>query len=207
MNPTDDDYFEPPTVRYCEELKPLDDEMCRILQKRMEISKGDPGFPPIPLIEQWASKYGVSPRLVRSLFNVLYYQSQAEKIQIQPEGFQRLVPILRSESSNGATYTVLSTHQYKNASVIRIVIEIEGDLSADFPRLELDLGPNYEVRGQHGSGSRGVIEHDFVVIPPVPDDLFGVNFELRVTPSRHHPSHREEPRYSFSTQTVLFNRT
>lgn len=37
--------FRPPTNYYCEELVPVDEQICGLLAKRKELSNNNPGFP------------------------------------------------------------------------------------------------------------------------------------------------------------------
>lgn len=91
-------------------------------------------------------------------------------------------------------YAVTHMKQYSNASVV--YIETEVNITEAFVRLghasfELFISPEYQCRQSSGSGFGKGMQHSFVVIPALPDDINGVEFRLSVKPLRENPEFQE----------------
>ncbi|WP_407314856.1 hypothetical protein [Desulfosporosinus sp. SB140] len=186
--------FQPPTDHYCEDLEPVDQQICGLLAKRKELSDNNPGFPSLELISAWSQKFGLNEDWLRRIFAV-YMQS--EDLFIPPEeptGFLKYVPILKSVEIDSMSYTVTFMKQYNNASVV--FVETEVSTSEPFVRLghasfELFISPEHHCRQSGGCGSGKGMQHSFVVTPPLPDDVTEVEFRLSVKPLNGYPEFHE----------------
>lgn len=176
--------FHPPTDYYCSELAPLDEEICSLLAKRKELSSENPGFPNLDLISQWSQKFGLKEEWLRRIFT---YLQREERIQTpaEPTGFLKFIPVLKSVTIESLSNTVTYMKQYSNASIV--YVETEVITSEPFVRLghamfELFITSEYLCSPNGGGGSGKVMQHSFVVTPPLPDDISDVEFHLRVKP-------------------------
>lgn len=184
--------FRAPTDYYCKALAPIDEQICALLAKRTEISQNNPGFPHPDLILSWCQQYDLKKELVGSIFASLYYEHNFLPL-IEPSGFLKFVPVLKSVEVNGVLFAVTHIKQYKNASVVYVEAEAGKDeTNLRFERLhfELFISKDYVCRPDHGCASSKGIQHSFVVIPPLPDDVEGLEFRLTIKPYDEVPEPR-----------------
>src|SRR5680860_118439 len=176
--------FRPPTEYYCELLAPIDEQICALLAKRKEISKDNPGFPQRDSIAAWSQHYGLNEDMMLNIFGTMYNE-RIFLIQVEPAGFLKFVPILKSVEINGVFYAVTHMKQYSNASVVYIETEVrtaEPYVRLEHANFELFISTEYQCRLDSGCGQKKGMQHSFVVIPPLPDEVDGLEFRLTVKP-------------------------
>lgn len=181
--------FRAPTEHYCEALAPIDEQICAMLAQRKEISQNNPGFPHPDMISAWCHRYGLNEELMRSIFASLYYEHRFFP-QIEPEGFIKFVPVLKSMEINGVLFAITHIKQYKNASVVYVEAEAgtdETNLTFQRTHFELFIAKDYVCRPGGGCGSNKGIQRSFVVIPPLPDDVNGMEFRITIKPHAEAP--------------------
>ncbi|WP_336750245.1 hypothetical protein [Bacillus altitudinis] len=184
--------FERPTEHYDERLIPIDEHICSLLKQRKDISNNNPGFPPLEDISKWAEKFDLYEDLLRSIFGVLKNDDYFRP-QIEPTDFQRYLPVSKSVEKEKCMYSVTFIRQYANASVVSFNVDWEEDNDEDrFHRhsWNLWLGEEYDCRVTGGGGTEGHINYNFIVSPPLPDDVSGLDFIFREyqTPFNGKPS-------------------
>lgn len=185
--------FHPPTDYYCEELTPIDGQICELLAKRKELSDDNPGFPHLDQILAWSQQYGLNEDWLRRIF-LLMYGEHNMVTPVEPSAFLKFVPILKSVEINHVVYAVTHMKQYSNASVV--YIETELNKNEPFARLahnrvELYISPEYQCRQNGGYGQQKGMVYPFVVIPPLPDEVAGIAFNLTIKPFREIPEIQE----------------
>ena len=176
--------FRPPSDYYCEEVAPIDEQICGLLAKRKELSNNNPGFPNLDRISEWSQQYGLDEDWLRRIFAYMHGKHHLQT-QIEPTEFLKFVPILKSVEVDSIMYAVTHMKQYSNSSVV--YIETEVNTAEPYVRLghanfELSISPEYQCRPNGGCGQDRGMQHSFVVTPSLPDDLTGVEFHLSVTP-------------------------
>lgn len=186
--------FVRPTDYYDERLFPIDEQLCALLKQRKEVSNNNPGFPALEHISNWANKYGIYEEFLNSLFSVLRHEEEFRPV-VEPSGFRKHLPILKSVEKDERLYSVISIRQYANASVVQLNIDWDTTehLPGDPPHhsfFELFLGEEYDCRMEGGSGTTGHYSYNFIVSPPLPDDLSGIDLIFREygTPYRDKPT-------------------
>ncbi|MEH7237951.1 hypothetical protein [Bacillus sp. JJ1562] len=169
--------FEPPTDYYNEQLIDIDEQICSLLKKRKEISNNNPGFPPDHVISEWALKYDLYEDYLKSLFGSMRIDDLF-KPRIEPTGFRKYLSVLKTIEKGERIYTVTVIRQYENASVIKLYIDWDGtkDLPPDLNHhhhntFELFVGEDYDCRLEGAGGSTGHYTYNFIVSPPLPDDI------------------------------------
>lgn len=181
--------FRPPTDYYCESLAPIDEQICALLAKRKEISKDNPGFPHLDSISAWSQQYELNEDMMLSIFGTMYNERRF-LLHVVPTGFLKFVSILKSVEIDGVLYAVTHMKQYSNVSVV--YIETEVNTAEPYVRLghagfELFISPEYQCRSNGGYGQSKGMQHSFVVTPPLPDDVTGVEFCLTIKPLHEVP--------------------
>jgi hypothetical protein len=170
--------FERPTDHYDESLLPIDEQICALIRQRKEVSNNHPGFPPQKNISNWAKTYGLYEDLLNSLFGTLR-NDEVFRPRIEPKGFKKHIPVLKSVEKGESIYTVTYIRQYKNASTIHLNMDWDSTKDSSYDRhqhsfFELFIGDQYDCRWEAGSGSTGQFVFIFTVSPPLPDDVSGL---------------------------------
>lgn len=186
--------FRQPTDYYCEEVAPIDEQICGLLAKRKELSNNNPGFPNFDRISEWSQQYGLDEEWLQRVFAYMYGHEPHCQTTIEPAEFLKFVPILKSVAVDSIIYAVTHMKQYSNASVV--CVETEVNTAEPYVRLghanfELSISPEYQCRPNGGSGQDRGMQHSFVVTPSLPDDLTGIEFYLSIKPYRREPEMQE----------------
>ncbi|MEK5389053.1 hypothetical protein NSQ59_01555 [Margalitia sp. FSL K6-0131] len=171
--------FEPPTEHYDEHIEAIDEQICHLIKQRKELSKNNPGFPTKQLIADWSIKYNFYEDFLNSVFGHLLNE-EIYKPVVEPKGFLKNIPILKSFEKDDVFYSVTYVGQYENASVVHFNIDRE-DVDDEMPRsfreptfFNLSIEGNevdYDCRNEGGGGSRGHVSYTFIVSPALPDDF------------------------------------
>jgi len=173
--------FEQPTEYYDERLIPIDEQICFLFKQRKDISNNNPGCPPLEYISKWAEKFDLYEDLLELIFSELKNDYEFRP-QVEPTDFQKYIPVLKSVEKEECLYSVTCVRQYANASVVNFNIDWE---PAEEERLLRDsywhlwLGEEYDCRQTGGGGSEGHISYNFIVSPPLPDEISGLDLVFR----------------------------
>jgi hypothetical protein len=186
--------FQRPTEHYDERLLELDEQLCALLKQRMDLSGRNPGFPPDERISEWADSYGLYEDFLKAVFGTLMNEEQFRP-RVEPAGFRKQIPFAQSVEKDGCFYSVVTIRQYENASVVVFHSDRDAadDTSDGRPRhrhFELFAGEHYDCRNEGGGGSGEHFSYKFVIAPPLPDDLKGVELVFRESkrPFRSEPT-------------------
>lgn len=176
--------FEHPIDKYDEKLFSIDEQLCALLKERKDISGSEPGFPPEEAIINWSLKYNLYEDYLKSLFGTMRLEDHF-KPRVEPTGFRKHLPVLKSVEVNERFYSVTFIRQYENASVIHLNVDWH---SVDEPPInmqnhhnsfELFLLGAYDCRSNGGRGSTGTKTYNFIVSPALPDDISGHELVFR----------------------------
>ncbi|WP_160672196.1 chorismate mutase [Clostridium sp. C8-1-8] len=169
--------FQVPTTFYQETIREIDEEICKLIKKRKEISDKDSGFPHLEYISEWSKKFDVTEEFLKEIFKVLYHENIYKPI-VEPQGFKKHVPVFKSIMVGNRIFTLTFIKQYENASVLVLNIDWNGEngsINNKHTYFELFIETQYECRMDSGCGGEDYSSHSFVVSPPLPDDLSGID--------------------------------
>ncbi|MEB6550735.1 hypothetical protein MXL46_16840 [Heyndrickxia sporothermodurans] len=175
--------FERPTKHYDENIRQIDEQICALIQQRKDVSNANPSFPPKKYISEWADKYNLYEDLLHDVFGTLR-NDEAFRPQVEPNKFQKYVSLMKSVAKDEYFYSVAFMRQYDNATVVNFTIDWDDtkDFQDDHIRRhhfwELFI-EEYDCRMTNGGGSGGHFSYNFVVSPPLPDDLSGLQFVFK----------------------------
>lgn len=179
---------ERPDGYYDKRLRPIDEQICELLQQRKDISEGNPGHPPKADIKKWSEKHGFYEMYLHALFGTLSSE-QHYKPEVKPSGFRYQIPVLLTAEQADIFYSIVTLRQYENASVAVFsadweAIEKEKNDSPwdrTYREFELEVSGDveYDCRMNGGSGTAGKMSTNYVISPPLPDDLSGIEFRMR----------------------------
>ncbi len=175
-----------PTDYYCEEISAVDEQICSLIAKRKEISNNNPGFPPLETITAWCQAYDLNEQIVYGIFHSLYHAADFIEF-IEPVGFLKFIPILKTVEENRVLYSITHMKQYSNASVVFVEVEnkeLEPNINFGHTMLELTISSDYKCRMSGGCGYQTGALHSFIITPPLPDDVSGISFRLTVKPMK-----------------------
>lgn len=171
--------FESPTEHYDEHIEEIDEQICNLIMKRKELSKNNPGFPTKQLIADWSIKYNFYEDFLNSVFAHLLNE-EIYKPVVEPKGFLKNIPILKSFEKDNVFYSVTFVRQYENASVVHFNIDreyVDDEMSRSFREptfFNLSIEGNeveYDCQNEGGGGSGGHESYTFIVSPALPDDF------------------------------------
>lgn len=172
--------FERPTEHYDERLITVDKQICELLKQRKELSDNNPGFPPLEFITEWAVTYEFYEDFLKSVFGI-FISEEHFKPMVEPLGFRKHIPVLKSVEEGEYFYTLNSIRQYSNASVV--TFSIYWDMTTELPlnshkhsHFELDLGEQFDCRMINGGSTSGHASYDYVISPPLSDEPSGIKF-------------------------------
>lgn len=143
----------------------------------------NPGFPPTEDISKWAEKFDLYEDLLRSLFGLLE-NDEHYRPRVEPINFKKYIPVLKSVEKEQCVYSVIFIRQYENASVINFTMDWEPEEEPDRERFhrhsfwELWVGEGFDCRANGGGGSNEHISYNFIVSPPLPEDISGLDLKL-----------------------------
>lgn len=170
--------FRRPTNHYEERIKQIDEKICGLIKQRKEISNNNPGYPPFEYISNWAEKFDLYEDLLKSIFSSLW-NDKLYKPLVEPEGFQRNLPVLKSTEVDNKFFSVIYIRQYSNSSIVNFNMDWDNsnDSSEHQSRhtnFELFISNQYDCRLISGTGGDGHFHYNFVVSPRLPDNVSGI---------------------------------
>jgi len=173
--------FEPPTDHYDPQIEVIDEQICNLINQRKELSNNNPGFPIKELIVKWSLKYNFYEDFLNSVFSHLLNE-EIYKPVVEPKGFLKNIPMLKSFEKDGVFYTVTFVRQFKNASVVHFTIDKEDSgieerrfQESSFFELFIEgQGVDYDCRNNFGGGSGTHHSFTFTISPALPNDLSNI---------------------------------
>lgn len=168
-----------PTDHYDEGITQIDEQICELIKQRKEVSNNNPGYPPFEYISKWAEKYGLYENQLKSVFSSLWNESLYKPV-VEPHGFRMNLPVLKVFEEDNRLFSVIYIRQYSNASVVNFNVDRsdENDSSNRRPKhsqFELFIGEEYNCRMKSGGGAADHFCYSFVVSPPLPDNVSGID--------------------------------
>ncbi|KTD87351.1 hypothetical protein [Paenibacillus etheri] len=170
-----------PTEHYDQRITDIDEQICALIKSRKERSDNNPGFPSFEYISDWAAKFELYEDFLKTVFGTLFSEEHF-KPMVEPTGFTKHIAVLQSIEKDEFFYTLTSIRQYNNASVITLSLDwdITTELYSNKPNhFELFIDESYDCRMTNGGSSSGHAAYNYVVSPPLPDDISGIKLEFR----------------------------
>ncbi len=192
------DGFERLAAHYDERLKEIDEEICKLIEQR-KAAFDNPGFPTDELITTWAKKYDFYENFLNGLFGHLLAEEHYAPA-VEPKGFVKNIPVLKSYTKDELFYTVTFIRQYENASVVNLTMDhefFENALEDDIfnPTLALKVedgaGTKYTCQNRGGSGFSGHVSFQYVISPPLPEKLTDVKLIFVEEGSQYNQNSKE----------------
>lgn len=174
--------FKRPTNHYDEKVKFIDEQICKLINERKELSENNPGYPPFEYISNWAEEFGLYENMLKSIFASMWNE-KSYKPMIEPEGFQKNLQVLKSIEISSKLFSVVYIAQYSNCSLINLDIDRDSyNTAAEEHRhsyFKLFIGSQYDCSMLDGGGGNGHLHYNFVVSPALPDNFFGTKLTFK----------------------------
>lgn len=175
--------FRRPTTHYNEDIKQIDEKLCELIKKRKEISNNDPGYPPFEYITDWAEKFDLYEDLLKSIFSSLW-KDEIYKPLVEPKDYIKNLPVLKLVELDNKLFSVISIRQYSNASVVNFNIDWDttsnpSECRSHHTHYELFINDQYDCRMISGTGGEEHFHFNYVVSPPLPDNLAGIKLTFK----------------------------
>lgn len=171
-----------PTEHYDQRIVDLDEHICALIKQRKEISDNNPGFPPFEYIAEWANTYDLYEDFLKMVFGT-FLSDEHYKPMVEPIGFRKHIAVMQYLEKDDLFYTLTSVRQYSNASVVTLNIDwdMNTEMNPPFKHsfIELYIAEGYDCRMINGGSSTGQAAYNYVISPPLDDDLSGVVLEFK----------------------------
>ncbi|MEK3714489.1 hypothetical protein [Paenibacillus sp. FSL R7-0333] len=175
--------MERPAVDYDDNVTEIDEQICALFRQRKDILNNKQAYPTDELLSKWSASFGLYEEFIKTIFMLLMDEEHFRPM-VEPEGFRRHIQVLKAVEQGVRLYTLTTVRQYTNASVILLNIDWDAPEDQDLShqgmiQQELIIGKPYFCRMINGSSNSDHATYKYVVSPPLPDDLSGMEFRFR----------------------------
>ncbi|MBT2293228.1 hypothetical protein J7E73_29800 [Paenibacillus albidus] len=168
---------------YNGETQRIDEQILGLVKQRRAMAGGKRFVPGAELLEEWAAKFGMETDQLMFILHSLNDQERNYHLR-EPGELLAVLPLMKKTISGDCEYMLTHVMQHKEASLVTLEIKylLEEDAGEVYlkPNLTLEVlgGEEYNIRrhGSHGGGLHTQMQ--FMIIPPLPDDLGGLEFSL-----------------------------
>lgn len=192
-------------VPYDHRLKPIDEQLAKLIAERLRISQGTNGYPTKEQFDRWCEEYHVDRHVIASVFAAMNNPRRPPRLPVSPQNLVGIVPVMKKVQSEGVTYQITRMEQYADFSLVYVDIYTDDDAeTAELNvQLMLDIDPNEgrQIQFHRSQGHTNQSSIAYMVSPKLPDDLNTFSFRLVPNPMPHHP----RPPEKILDQTVVFD--
>lgn len=167
---------------YNEEAEKIDYQLIQLVKHRRKLSAGKRFFPPEKLLEQWAEEFDLDIDKIHYILHNL----EENQLYFEPEGpgsLKTVVPLMKKKIAHDCEHVLTHMMQYERGSVVKMNIKYTGKDASEVMLqanliLEVISKQVYQVTRYGSSGSTARADVDFLVVPPLPENLEEVEFSL-----------------------------
>ncbi|WP_223068576.1 hypothetical protein [Paenibacillus caui] len=169
---------------YSDEARALDEQLLSLMRQRRELSKEKPLYPGGELVEEWVDRFGISEYKIHELLRMINGPVRRMNRSDYKGELRTVVPLMKTMTAGDFIFQMTHIMQYDNWSELTLNIKYNGTVGG-----RANLDPNltlavyseletYEVRRGGGSGGSEEITMQFIITPPVPDQVDEISFAL-----------------------------
>jgi hypothetical protein len=112
------------------------------------------------------------------------YNENFHRPKVEPEGFRRIIPVMKLKEIKSQVFLITHLRQYDNASVVYFQSDSKSENQAQNghrPHLKwaLFIGPEYDSYPTSGTGGNDQVIQQFVVTPCLPDNVEDIIFRFK----------------------------
>ncbi|MTH53409.1 hypothetical protein GKZ89_08265 [Bacillus mangrovi] len=158
-------------------LNEISREICRFIGLRKEAAAGTFHMPSDEDFSRWAQEFGLEQEMLEAVFLALENEEQYQE-KVEPEGFRKLLPVMKTAEAGGSFYTITYIRQFENASTVFLHADWEEEDHQHLKGIDhfsMQIDERFSCRFEGGGGGDGTYTHRFIVSPALPDDLRGIS--------------------------------
>ncbi|WP_040952062.1 hypothetical protein [Gorillibacterium massiliense] len=167
---------------YNQTIKEIDERIIELISLRRTKVEGRRYYPSIEQIAEWSTRFELDESQIHYIMQSLQDQIRLDFPDELGE-LNNVLSIMKKSVAESCEYTLTHAMQYEKASIVFVEIKLLDNSQGEVhlkPNLFLHIINNqqYSVR-RHGSRGGGAqTEMQFMVIPPLPENLENLEFSL-----------------------------
>ncbi len=182
---------------YNDEAKQIDEQILELYRQRKAVSGGKGLFPDTETIEEWATRLELQPGEITFILSNLNEARPRRHFWEEPGALLGVLPIMQTTLQDDAEYTLTHALQHEKLSIVTLEIkylkETVGHVNVNAELMLTVVGDtDYEIDGHGARGGGAHLQMQFMVSPPLPEDLSFVEFSLVPASNRFMCPIREE---------------
>lgn len=168
---------------YNAEAEVIDRQLLELVKQRKALSAGKPLAPGMEILDRWAAEFEMEPVEISVLLNNFNKKAMLRHFNPEPKLLQGVLPIMKRTVDGEFEYMLSHAMQYAENSIVTLEIQylkLSDERIQIRPALDLVvLGAEpYEVNTTRSGGGGSEIQMQFIVSPPLPEDLSAIEFSL-----------------------------
>lgn len=170
--------FKRPTTYYDEKINKIDEQICKLIGRRKEISNNNPGYPPFEYISNWAEKFDLYEDQLKAIFISLWNEEIYRPI-VEPRDFRMNLSVLKSIEIDKRFFSISYIHQYSNSSIVDLNVDLDrasetlDNQRTSHTNFKLYIDKEHDCTMIDGIAGNSHFHYKFIVSPPLPDNIYG----------------------------------
>lgn len=182
---------------YNDEAKRVDEQILELYRQRKAVSGGKNLFPDTEMVERWSAQLGLEASEIRFILSNLNEARPRRHFWEEPGALLGVLPIMKTTLQEDAEYTLTHAMQHEKLSIVTLEIrylkETVGHVNVNAELMLAVVGDtDYEIDGHGAHGGGAHLQMQFMVSPPLPEEISSVEFSLVPGSNRFMRSIREE---------------
>ncbi|MGN7764559.1 hypothetical protein [Paenibacillus sp. 22594] len=168
---------------YNDEAKRVDEQILELYRQRKSVSGGKNLFPDPETVEQWSVQLGLEASEIRFILSNLNEARPRRHFWEEPGALLGVLPIMKTTLQDDAEYTLTHAMQHEKLSIVTLEIrylkETVGHVNVNAELMLAVVGDtDYEIDGHGAHGGGAHLQMQFMVSPPLPEEISSVEFSL-----------------------------
>lgn len=168
---------------YNAEVKRIDEQILTLIQERKAITGKKRLSPDSELLEEWAARFEMDTSQIVQYLHMLNDAVPRRKYWEEPGVLLGVLPIVKRTIFEDCEYTLTHAMQYEALSIVTVEIKylketVEHIRLRAALALEIMSEVAYEIQLHGGHGGGAHTQMQFLISPPLPNDLDTVEFSL-----------------------------
>ncbi|GMA50008.1 hypothetical protein GCM10025857_13650 [Alicyclobacillus contaminans] len=109
-------------VLYDHRLKPIDEQLVKLIAERIRKSRGTNGYPSKEQVDRWCQEYQVDVHVIASVFAAMSNPWRAPRLAVSPQNLLHIIPIMHKIRREDITYQITHIEQYIDCSLVYLDI-------------------------------------------------------------------------------------
>ncbi|MHA6534262.1 chorismate mutase family protein [Paenibacillus sp. BAC0078] len=168
---------------YNDEAKQIDAQILELFRQRKAVAGGKGLSPEMETIEQWAVEFGLEVAEITFILSNLNEARPRRHFWDGSGPLNGVLPIMKTTLEGDVEYTLTHAMQYERYSIVTLEIKYLKETVSPVniqPELTLAVhgGTDYEIKEHGARGGGSHLQMQFMVSPPLPQDLSTISLSL-----------------------------